>query len=171
MKKNIWKVILEKSSIQIKIRYMGIGLIVAKFARFEVEIKAENLFKDAEIRVSIESKSVNTQDLSIDKKICSSPFLAANEYPYLLFSALNGCVESPGGILELTGALSVKGIVRPIVMIVNFSDVRKRDSNYTASFNLFGKLNMSDFSIEHPTPNHLEDELFINVVAFLKRVS
>ena len=170
MKKYLWKIVLEESSIQVKIRYMRIGLIIANFSKFKGEVNAEDIFKNPVINVSVESESVKTQDVSIDKKICSDSFLCAEAHPFLQFSAISGCVESPGGILELTGNLSVKGITRPIIMIVNFSDVRKSNNHHTASFNLFGKISLKDFDITHPVSNYLEDDLLVNATIYLKRI-
>jgi polyisoprenoid-binding protein YceI len=170
MKKYKWKVLADRSSIQVKVRYMKIGLIVAEFKKFHCEVDASDRFKNPEIHFSIDADSVNTHDREIDHKICSTRFLSVKKYPQILFSAIDGCAASPGGILELTGNLSVKAITQPITLVVNSSVLRLEERKNIASFNLFGSISMEEFNLECYSGDNLEDHLDIQTTLILQRV-
>ncbi|MDN3548875.1 YceI family protein [Mucilaginibacter aquaedulcis] len=170
MKKYMWKVLMDRSSIQVKVRYMKIGLIIADFKKFTGAIHAGDHFKNPEIQFSIDAGSVNTHDKGIDKQICSGRFLSVKNYPQILFSAINGCIPSSGGILELTGNLSVKAITRPITLVVNSSVLRVEERKNVASFNLFGSISMKDFELECELNDSLEDHLHIQTTLFLQKI-
>jgi polyisoprenoid-binding protein YceI len=169
MKKYIWKVLVEKSSIQVKVKYMKIGIIIADFHVFGGKIYTDDQFENPEIKFFIAADSVDTQDREINEKICSQRFLAVNEYPQISFSANNGCVTSPGGIREITGNLSLKSVTQRLTMLVNYSDLRKEHRGHTSIFNLFGTINFEDFREAFNDTANLEDQLLINVTLHLQR--
>jgi polyisoprenoid-binding protein YceI len=128
MQKYKWKVLPADSSIQLRVRYMNIGLINASFKKFKGDMIAGAEFSEAIISFEIESKAIDTQDAQLNKTLCSEPFLFVEKFPNICFFSKSGCHKSSGGIQELTGDLFIKGHSKSLTLIVNYSNFRTKGS-------------------------------------------
>lgn len=150
---------------------MNVGLFMAEFKTFRGEIISEKGFVNPEINLSIDTESLTTQNKGLDRKISSRPFLFKERYPQILFSSIKGCSLSSGGIWELNGNISIKHISRTVTMVINSSDIRKREDRQAASFNLFGTISLNDFEIGKNHNGSPEDMLSVNALIYLEKSS
>lgn len=63
------------------------------------------------------------------------------------FQAANGCRQSPGGIWELYGNLTIKDVIRSVTLVVSKHRIRKGAFSPVIDYSLFGCINRSDFGL------------------------
>lgn len=161
MKKYSWNISNENSSIQFKVKYYKISNIIGSFLRFSGMIVADESFKDPEISVAIEANSIQTWDKNLNAIIRSDSYLDAEKFPDIIFTSSQGCQPSAGGIQELTGDLNIRGIIHPVTMIINFSEIKKDLNAPIAIFHLFGKISLKDFQLGRQTDERVNDQILI----------
>jgi len=167
MKKYIWDISTQDSSLNFKVKYFRISNILGCFLRFEGKIITEESFKNPEISISIESDSIQTWNKIQDEKLRSFEYLNSEEFPYIKFSSTGGCRESSGGIWELSGELVIKSISKPITLVVSFTDIKENQKNPKALFYLFGKINRRDFQFINS--EDVGEDIYLNGVINLFR--
>lgn len=123
MAKNIWTIDPVHSEILFKVRHMMITNVTGTFDRFEATMySSEADFSDAEISFEAEVKSVNTRNEQRDEHLRSNDFFDAELHPKLTFKS-KSFKKIDGSSYEMTGDISLKGVVKEIALAVNFTGV------------------------------------------------
>jgi polyisoprenoid-binding protein YceI len=149
---------------------MQISNISGSFLRFKGSVRSDELFRDPEISMEIESNSIETLSAKLNSELLSDPFLAAERRPYIKFHSVAGCRQSAGKIWELTGQLTVRDTCRDITLVINYSGTNEDGKGRTALFHLFGDISRSDFGLICLTDeNDVSDRVQVNAEILMVR--
>lgn len=105
------------SSIDFAVRHLVIAKVRGRFTSFRgtIELDAADLSK-SKVSVEIEAASISTNEEKRDAHLRSADFFDVENYPLLTFTSKQ--VEADGDDLRVTGALSIHGVTRDVVLLV-----------------------------------------------------
>ena len=103
------------SSIDFSIRHLVIAKVRGRFASFRgaIELDATDLSKST-VAVEIDAASISTNEDKRDAHLRSADFFDVENYPLITFTSKQ--VEIDGSDLRLTGALTIHGVTRDVVL-------------------------------------------------------
>src|ERR1700689_5741938 len=106
------------SAAQFSVRHMGISTVRGAFTKVNgVVVDSPDLSK-ASVNVTIDASSVDTRVEMRDKDLRSDHFFDVAKYPTITFQSKK--VEAAGaGKLKVTGALTIHGVTRELVLDVD----------------------------------------------------
>jgi polyisoprenoid-binding protein YceI len=168
MKKTAWEFSNENSSIHFKIKYYNISNIEGCFLNFRGYVHTDEGFENPEVRLRVEAGSIDANSDTRNRALRGSGCLDTISFPFLEFTALNGCKKSAGGIWELTGELTIKEIKREITMVVSHHQIKKGPVSTTMACNLFGNISRKDFTLSDNEKN-LHDNVQLIAMIELNR--
>ena len=143
-----WVIDPTHSEIGFKIKHLMITNVSGKFETFEAEVQTEgDDFTTAQIEAKISTASINTNNLQRDEHLRNSDFFEVDKHPEILFSSTKvEKVDEENFVVY--GNLSLKGIVKPVKLNVEYSGATKDPwGNQKAGFIISGKINRSDFGL------------------------
>jgi polyisoprenoid-binding protein YceI len=143
-----WVIDPTHSEIGFKIKHLMITNVSGKFEAFEAEVQTEgDDFTTAQIEAKIRTASINTNNLQRDEHLRNSDFFEVDKHPEILFSSTKvEKVDEENFVVY--GNLSLKGIVKPVKLDVEYSGATKDPwGNQKAGFVISGKINRSDFGL------------------------
>jgi len=143
-----WVIDPTHSEIGFKIKHLMITNVSGKFETFEAEVQTEgDDFTTAQIEAKISTASINTNNLQRDEHLRNSDFFEVDQHPEILFSSTKvEKVDEENFVVY--GNLSLKGIVKPVKLDVEYSGATKDPwGNQKAGFVISGKINRSDFGL------------------------
>ena len=143
-----WVIDPTHSEIGFKIKHLMITNVSGKFEAFEAEVQTEgDDFTTAQIEAKISTASINTNNLQRDEHLRNSDFFEVDQHPEILFSSTKvEKVDEENFVVY--GNLSLKGIVKPVKLNVEYSGATKDPwGNQKAGFVISGKINRSDFGL------------------------
>ena len=143
-----WVIDPTHSEIGFKIKHLMITNVSGKFETFEAEDQTEgDDFTTAQIEAKISTASINTNNLQRDEHLRNSDFFEVDKHPEILFSSTKvEKVDEENFVVY--GNLSLKGIVKPVKLDVEYSGATKDPwGNQKAGFVISGKINRSDFGL------------------------
>jgi polyisoprenoid-binding protein YceI len=118
VKASTWDIDPAHSTVEFSVRHMMVTTVKGQFQRIKgkVELDEKDLGKSS-VEVSIETDSINTHESKRDAHLKSPEFFDAAKYPSLTFKSTK--VEKAGkGKLKITGDLTMHGVTKPVVLIV-----------------------------------------------------
>ena len=137
------------TSILFSIDHMVISEVVGKFEKFDgtVETKSDKDFTDAKIKLTIDVKSINTDNEERDKHLKSPDFFDAEKYPTIKFESTS-MKKLNGNFYLLKGKLTMHGITKEVELEVKYNGTVKDPwGNIKAGFKVVGTINRKDFGI------------------------
>jgi polyisoprenoid-binding protein YceI len=167
MGQQVWEISSKRSFLHFRVSYFQISNITGSFLRFAGRVFAEEGFVHPRVELRVETQSVETFDPRRNAKLRSAEFLASVRFPYMEFSSANGCKESGGTIRELTGQLTVKGMVQEIVLLVNFAEIRINRKKPMAFFRLFGTISRQAFGLAGATEEEIGDAIHLHADVYM----
>jgi polyisoprenoid-binding protein YceI len=141
-----WMIDPGHSSIQFKVKHLGIAYVAGVFSKFEGKAVCENEdLSGAGITFTIDAESVTTHNERRDEHLRSDIFLDVAHFPQIAF---NGQLEKSGADYVLAGDLSLRGVTRNIQLAVEMTGTGMgRHGDVRAGFGLQGKISRKDFGI------------------------
>jgi polyisoprenoid-binding protein YceI len=139
-----WTVDPERSSVGFRIKQRLIETVWGRFHDFDGVIESGEAPKFAgAIRVT----SVATGHPARDEQLRSADFFDATRYPEMRFVSSNVGLGD-GGVLLLTGDLTIKDITRPVALSGAFAGTSvDLDGRERIGIDLRGELNRDDFGL------------------------
>ncbi|MEI6748708.1 MAG: YceI family protein [Bacteroidota bacterium] len=128
--------------------HFGISQVEGVFQSFTVNMKSEKKdFSDAEIEMTADIKSINTQVEYRDNDLRGSNWFDAEKYPTLAFKSTS-FKKMNGTNYKLKGDFTMHGITKPVEFDATFNGwaVTMTKKN-TAGFTVKGKVKRSDFNL------------------------
>ena len=143
-----WIIDPDHSNIDFKIRHLLISHISGTFKIFNGKMTTKNDdFETAQISLSIDVYSFDTNNIERDEHIKSNAFLDADQFPEIHFTS-SELKKIEGDHYKLAGNITVKSVTREIVLDAVFGGQAKDGfGKMKAGFEISGKLNRSDFGI------------------------
>jgi polyisoprenoid-binding protein YceI len=136
------------SQLNFSATHFGISNIDGRFQSFTINMKSEKAdFSDAQIDMTADIKSINTEVELRDNDLRSPNWFDADKYPTLTFKSTS-FTKIKGKAYVLKGNLTMHGITKKVAFnaTLNGMAVTKTKKN-TAGFTIKGKLLRSDYNI------------------------
>lgn len=112
-----WIIDPAHSSIGFSVRHL-MGKVRGTFADITGHVTVTEEPTDCSVTATIAMSSVNTANSMRDDHLRSADFFDVDRYPHMTFGSTGLTVR--GGLLELRGELTIRGITRDIAMEVEF---------------------------------------------------
>jgi polyisoprenoid-binding protein YceI len=136
------------SQLNFSATHFGISHIEGRFQSFTINMKSEKAdFSDAQINMTADIKSINTEVEYRDNDLRSANWFNADKYPTMTFKSTS-FTKIKGKAYVLKGDLTIHGITKKVVFnaTLNGMAVTKTKKN-TAGFTIKGKLLRSDYNL------------------------
>jgi polyisoprenoid-binding protein YceI len=150
-----WAIDPMHSEVLFKIKHLVISTVTGSFRKFEGKITTEGTdFNNAKVSVTIDVKSIDTNQSQRDMHLQSGDFFEADTHPNITFESTS-FTKTDGSDYAMTGNLTMKGVTRPIKLDVEYGG--SEDNGHGTlkhGFEVTGVVNRKEFGI---TWNKLTD--------------
>lgn len=144
------KWVADKAHTKIKFSatHMAISEVDGRFTDYEVEAFAEGEdFDGAEVNVTIDAKSIDTDNSDRDEHLRSDDFLFVAEYPEITFTGeLEKNVARAGYTLE--GVLTIRGVSKTEQFEVEHKGTVEAMGAIRAGFRVTGTIDRFDYNVD-----------------------
>jgi polyisoprenoid-binding protein YceI len=153
--------------------HFGISHVEGIFKTFTATMNSSKEdFTDAEIEMTADVNSINTEVEMRDKDLRSDRWFNAEKYPSITFKSTS-FKNLGGGNYELAGNFTMCGVTNPIVFnaVYNGKAENKHYKTSSVGFTITGKLNRSDYKLGgEPLMTGVSDEVELrsNVEFYVK---
>jgi polyisoprenoid-binding protein YceI len=106
-----WTIDLAHTSVEFVVRHLGIATVKGRAAAVSGTITGGD---EPRIEGVVDARSITTHDATRDEHLGSPEFFDAARYPELRFTST--AIEGSADELLVSGALTIKGITRPVVL-------------------------------------------------------
>jgi polyisoprenoid-binding protein YceI len=158
--KNAWRVDPSHSTIAFKVGYMLLGVITGEFRHFGGTVLSADSFEDMEADIIVDVGSMTTFHRERDEAMLSADVFDAGKCPVMHFVSNSYRKVSSGGLFEMKGLLTIRGVGVPLEMMVSLVSFDKGVAE--AVFTFSGNLYRSDFGLgglTTPEQGHVADEV------------
>jgi len=160
-----YRVDLAHSFVQFRTQHLGFSWLIGRFNRFEgrFEYDAANADGPTNIRVELDTASIDSNHAERDKHLRGDDFLDTDAYPRAVFTGAAYAGDANAG--ELRGDLELHGVTRPIV--ITMRKIGEGDDpwgGYRVGFEGSTVIARSDFGIDYnlgPMAEKVELSLYI----------
>jgi polyisoprenoid-binding protein YceI len=158
--KYAWRVDPSHSTIAFKVSYMLLGVITGEFRRFGGTVLCADSFEAMEIAISVDVGSMTTFHRERDEGMLSAHVFDAGTWPAMHFVSGSCRKVSSGGLFEMKGLMTIRGVGVPLEMMVSLVSFDKGVA--AAVFTFSGNLYRSDFGLgglATPEQGNVADEV------------
>lgn len=151
------------SQLNFSATHFGISHVDGRFQTFTIQMKSEKPdFSDAQIEMTADIKSINTEVEYRDNDLRSNQWFDAEQFPTLIFKSIS-FIKGNGKMYKLTGYLTMHGITKLTAFDATFNGwAVTMTKKHTAGFTIKGKLNRQDYHIGGtPLLTGVSDEILI----------
>jgi len=137
------------SEVQFKIKHLVISTVTGSFNVFEGSAQTEgDGFENAQVEISIQVDSVNTNQDARDQHLRGEDFFDAAKYPAITFKSTAFTKAGGDEHYTLTGDLTIKGVTKPVTLDVEHGGTAVDFyGNTKAGFEATGKINRKEFGL------------------------
>ena len=173
MAQSPYKVDPAHTSINFKVKHMGITFVSGKFEKFDGGIIG-NLDKMEEARVffNVETASVNTSVSMRDDHLRSADFFDVEKHPAMTFESTR-MEKVDDKNYKLHGKLQIKDVTKDVIFdVVYGGTVKGQDGTETAGFIAKNKINRIDYHVAYdPDGLGIGKEVAITLYLEFKRAT
>ncbi len=143
-----WTIDASHSDVSFSVSHLVVSEATGKFKKFEGELKAKSDdFTDADITVTIDAASINTEDEKRDGHLRSPDFFDVAKYPTITFKS-KSFKKVDGNKYKLVGDLTMHGVTKTVELDAIFKGTAKSPWGQTVgAFKLSGEVNRRDFGL------------------------
>ncbi|KAB1645094.1 YceI family protein [Gulosibacter chungangensis] len=146
-----WVIDPTHTEVGFVVRHMAISKVRGKFEQFEGSIVVGDNIEDAQVNVTIEVASVNTNQAQRDQHLRTSDFFLAEEFPQINFVSKSIRVE--GEDIYVLGDFTLRGVTKDVELKVEFGGVTVDGyGNTKAGFEASTKINRKEFGVSWNAP-------------------
>ena len=110
----VWKIDATHSELSFRIRHL-VSRVRGTFTDWEGAVTVDPArLADGKVEVTIRTASIDTRQEKRDAHLRSADFFDAEKYPTITFRSTR--VEANGEALRVHGALTMRGVTRPVVL-------------------------------------------------------
>ncbi len=108
-----WNLDTAHSNLEFVVRHMMISSVRGRFRKFDGEfnLDLDDIGKSS-VEVTVDAKSIFTNEDSRDDDLRSQKFLAVDSYPVLKFQSTR--MQKTGNKLEVDGNLTIRGVTKKV---------------------------------------------------------
>ena len=143
-----WKIDPAHSEILFKVKHLMITTVTGYFKQFDlnVETETEDFSTAKRIEFTADINSIDTNNAQRDTHLKSADFFNAEEHAQLRF--VGNKYEAKGDEAKLHGDLTIRGVVKPITLNVEFGGMVVDPYGQTkAGFTVNGKISRKEFGL------------------------
>lgn len=150
MAQSHYKVDPAHTSVNFKVKHMGITFVSGKFDKFDGGIIGSlDNFEDARVFFNVETNSVNTSVQMRDDHLRSADFFEVEKYPAMTFESTS-IEKVDEENYKLNGRLQIKDVTKDVTFDVVYGGVVKgEDGSETLGFIAKNKINRLDYNIAY----------------------
>ena len=144
-----WKIDPSHSAAEFKVRHMMISFVKGKFSGLSGVLKLdESDYTQSAVEVSIPAATVSTVDEKLDAHLKEADFFDVVKFPTLSFKS-NSIRSTSDTDYVVEGDLTIRGISKPITLIVNDVSEPSKDpwGNERIGLSASGKVDRRDFGL------------------------
>ncbi|MHB1685871.1 MAG: YceI family protein [Ignavibacteriaceae bacterium] len=147
--KSSWSLDPAHTKIQFSVRHLIISEVAGKFNNFSLEVeKANKDFSEADIELTIDTKSIDTGIVDRDNHLRSADFFDVEKFEKIVFKSTS-IKKVDDEKYKLTGNLTIKDITKPIELDVNYGGQIVDPWGLTrAGFKVTGSINRFDYNLQ-----------------------
>lgn len=133
------------TSINFKVKHLGISFVNGKFEKFDGEIKGSD-FKTAKVDFTVDVNSINTSVEARDNHLRSADFFEVEKFPQMKFTSTS--FKKKGKKYKLAGNLTIKDVTRPVVFDVKVGgETKGQDGAVIQGFSAKTTINRFDYNV------------------------
>jgi polyisoprenoid-binding protein YceI len=151
---NTWSLDKAHAKLGFGATHLLVSEVEGSFKSFDVKVAAaKEDFSDAQIELTAEANSINTDNEGRDKHLKSPDFFEVEKFPALTFKSTE-FKQVDGKNYKLTGNLTIHGVTRWVALTVKFNGttIHPYSQKKVAGFKITGTINRSDFGIGPKIP-------------------
>jgi polyisoprenoid-binding protein YceI len=147
-----WTLDAAHSGIYFLVRHLGLSNVRGRFDRFDASLEVGPTLDDVAVTAEVDMASVDTNHPDRDAHLRSTDFFDADRHPSMTFRST--AIRGAGEEYELTGDLTINGVIQPITLDVEFSgtEVHPADGRVRAGFAARGTLSRRAFGVDFNMP-------------------
>ena len=136
------------SELTFKIKHLMISNVSGAFKNFSAKMETEGTdFSKANVNLTAEMNSISTNNEQRDVHLLGSDFFEVEKFPQLKFTS-TGIEQTDNESFNLHGNLTIKGIIKPVKLTMEFNGIVKDPyGQEKAGFLISGKIKRSDWGI------------------------
>ena len=143
-----WKIDPAHSEIQFKVKHLMITTVTGYFREFDLEVEtaSDDFATVSRIDFTANINSIDTNNQQRDTHLKSADFFDAENHGQLKFVGKK--YESNGDQAKLYGDLTIRGVIKPITLNVEFGGIVVDPYGQTkAGFTVNGKISRKEFGL------------------------
>jgi len=142
-----WNIDVVHSSVGFTVRHLLVSKVHGAFTKWSGTFAFDEANPAAShVEATIDVASVDTRDANRDAHIRSPDFFDAEKFPHLTFKST--AVERAGDHYKVTGDLALRGVVKPVVLNVEFGGrVTHAQLGERVGFSARTSINRKDFGV------------------------
>lgn len=158
-----WNLDKAHSSILFSVSHLGLSETVGQFNDFSTNVTADaSDFSDVKFDVTIQTKSVDTNNEARDKHLKGGDFFNVEKYPTITFKGKS--FKKKGKKYIATGDFTMAGKTKEVTLMGSFSGVKEANKKTRAGLKLEGTIKRSEFGMNYGVEGGiLSDEVAIIV--------
>jgi polyisoprenoid-binding protein YceI len=146
-----WAVDHNHSSIGFTIRHLGVSKVRGRFTDFDAEVIIGNTHEDTSVSATIQTASVDTDNVDRDAHVRSADILDVEHRPTLMFRSTR--VAGAGSEWQVDGELTIGEVTRPVTLAVEFGGIESFPGGPRhAGFEAATEIRRKDFGIDVVLP-------------------
>jgi len=173
MAQSPYKVDPAHTSVNFKVKHMGITFVSGKFEKFDGGIIGNpDKMEEARVFFNVETASVNTSVSMRDDHLRSADFLDVEKYPAMTFES-SRIEKVDDKNYKLHGKLQIKDVTKDVIFdVVYGGTVKGQDGTETAGFIAKNKINRLDYHVAYdPDGLGIGKEVAITLYLEFKRAT
>lgn len=150
------------SSVNFKVKHLGISFVAGKFDKFEGTIVGSDV-KTAKVDFSVDVNTINTSVEMRDNHLRSADFFDAEKFPKMKFSSTS--FKKSGKKYTLSGNLTIKDVTRPVTFeVVMSGPVKAKNGGDIYGFTAKTIINRFDYRVAYdPELKSVGKDVHINL--------
>ncbi len=143
-----WTIDKTHSYVGFKVNHLVVSKVKGQFSEFSGAISNFDGkdFSKASVEVSIDPRTIDTQNEKRDQHLRSSDFFAADSIPEMKFKSTK-IIPGSGNKFQVIGDLTMRGKTLPVTLDCEFNGAIQGMRGQTAGFSAVGKINRQDWGV------------------------
>lgn len=158
-----WTLDKAHSNLGFTVTHMMLSEVDGKFQDFDVKMTSSKPdFTDAQIDLTADTKTINTNQEKRDAHLKSADFFEADKYPTLTFKS-KSITKVSGNKYKLMGDLTMHGVTKPVTLdaVITGPVTNPMNKKTLAGFKVTGEVKRGDFTVGKAPAAVVSDEITI----------
>ncbi|MBD2700842.1 YceI family protein [Spirosoma sp. BT702] len=167
-----WTLDKAHSNLGFSVTHMMLAEVDGKFQNFDVKMtSSKDDFSDAQIDLTADVNSINTNQDRRDTHLKSPDFFDAAKYPTLSFKS-KSITKVGGNKYKLAGDLTMHGVTKPVTLdaVINGPVTNPQNKKVKAGFKVTGEVKRADFALGGAPTAVVSDEIAIRASGELDKL-